>query len=574
MASISGPNAVSSNLTIALDSANPKSYQYYPQTTDHGISTWYCFVSGTATYSIINANVSIFQNNGGVITTVVSGTTNPQRGTITVTAGCTYYGNGPIFLMIQDGHQCIDPISMAGTRFANYTNRLNTGIIYIYSPYTLSTVSFYDATASGINSTATQVITLKEGEVTTIPLPNLGWSYISATNPVLCTTTQNGADKKILTPASTHVYNRSPQFNNTVINTTPTTVGSYYVTDTTNLVVSDQIADGAGGDANQGLGYQHLCDRYSWGDALSDYQIVAPYSTTVTVSYWTGSSWTVWDTHVLSGTQTAPVYVARDGTNGPGVAATLIQGAAANMASGATGPWKWEGTNPFYLCINDTTDDEYSMLGWLNSKQTRLSTDFCLSDTAIIGAIGIPLNGAIYNSNNGGNIAFDGTNDYVFVGNLGSFPTNGAIEFWMYSTEVVSYRNPFHTNFTGSPNNIGIRFEQVTGGQLGVAIGNDAATYAGYVLTTSLQSNTWYNVVVTWNTATSTATGYLNAVQGFTTSSHTYWATTLGNVAIGAGFDISRTFKGNISSLKIYNKYLTTEEVKNNFNAYRGRFGI
>ena len=562
MSCYSGPEITNDGLVLCLDSANPKSYQYYPQTTDHGISTWYCFVSGTATYSIINANVSIFQNNGGVITTVVSGTTNPQRGTITVTAGCTYYGNGPIFLMIQDGHQCIAPISMAGTWFANYTIRNNPGTIYIYSPYTLSTVSFYDATASGINSTATQVITLKEGEVTTIPLPNLGWSYISATNPVLCTTTQNGADKKILTPASTHVYNRSPQFNNTIINTTPTTVGSYYVTDTTNLVVSDQIADGAGGDANQGLGYQHLCDRYSWGDALSDYQIVAPYSTTVTVSYWTGSSWTVWDTHVLSGTQTAPVYVARDGTNGPGVAATLIQGAAANMASGATGPWKWEGTNPFYLCINDTTDDEYSMLGWLNSKQTRLSTDFCLGDLSSVGNISIPFNGSVYNNSNNGVIVFDGVDDGMTTANSSSwnFTADFTIESWFNADNFGTYNAIVVSAITN-----GIWF-----GKIGSGFGLRAYGVTDIIYSSTLPIlNTWNHILVT--RSGSSISLYINNVLISTvTDTRTFPNSTLyiGNDGSGSHWN------GEISSIKMYNRTLSTDEVKNNFNAYRGRFGI
>lgn len=170
--------------------------------------------------------------------------------------------------------------------------------------------------------------------------------------------------------------------------------------------------------------------------------------------------------------------------------------------------------------------------------------------------------------------SFDGINNYGWIGNLGTFPSTGTIDFWMNSTAVESYRNPFHTNYTGTGNNTGIRFEQATGGQLGVVVGNDAGTYVGYALTTSLQANTWYNVVVTWNTATSTLTGYLNTVQGFTTTSHTYWATTMANVAFGVGFTLARAFKGAMPMLKIYNKTLTADEVKQNFNASRIRFGL
>lgn len=571
MGCFAGPKIVNDNLVLDLDAANIKSYQYYPTTTDHGISEWYCFVSGTATYSIITANVSIYQENQGVITTVVSGTTNPQRGTISIIAGCTYYGNGPIFLMVEDQQHSIAPISMAGTKFANYTIRLNPGLIYIYSPYTSSNVSFYDATASGVNSTPTSSFSLGKGEVEIIPLPNLGWSYISATNPVLCTTTQTGADKKILTPASTHVYNRITQFNNTITNTTPSTVGSYYVTDTTNLVVSDQIADGSGGDTNQGLGYQHLCDRYSWGNSLSDYQIVAPYSTTVTVSYWNGSSWTVWDTHVLSGTQSSPVYVARDGTNGAGVAATIISGAAAYMASGSTGPWKWEGTNPFYLCINDTSDDEYSMLGWLNSKTAQVSTDFCLGDISSTGQIAQSYNDISYSTNNNGILVLDGSNDYANTASTTFDLSAGvSLEVVFKSTDLSSRAQGIMTlNSTAGRY---INFYMPGNGTLRWETWNPASTIGGAFFSSALSNNTWYHVIGTYKND-GTAVLYIN---GAVTNSATYTSSSYSSSYVTTCIlgSYAGYLSGNISLAKVYNKTLTQEEVLQNFNALRGRYGL
>jgi hypothetical protein len=85
-------------------------------------------------------------------------------------------------------------------------------------------------------------------------------------------------------------------------------------------------------------------------------------------------------------------------------------------------------------------------------------------------------NGPTFSAANGGVIVFDGVDDYVAGGNLGSFYSQGTISYWMYSTAVENYRNPFTTNYNGV--NVGIRFEQYTTaspyGGFSVVIGNDA----------------------------------------------------------------------------------------------------
>ena len=186
-------------------------------------------------------------------------------------------------------------------------------------------------------------------------------------------------------------------------------------------------------------------------------------------------------------------------------------------------------------------------------------------------------NGVSYDSANQGSLVFDGIDDYVNGGNLGSFYSQGTISYWMYSTAVENYRNPFSTNYNGV--NVGIRFEQYTTaspyGGFSVVIGNDAGTYTGFSYSPSaiLTVNSWYNVVLVWNTVTNNAIGYLNGDLKFN-SSHTYWATTLPVIAIGNGFSGDRYFKGNISSVGIYNRSLSATEVLQNYNAIKSRFGL
>jgi len=186
-------------------------------------------------------------------------------------------------------------------------------------------------------------------------------------------------------------------------------------------------------------------------------------------------------------------------------------------------------------------------------------------------------NGPTFSNSNRGAIVFDGTDDYVAAGNLGSFYTQGTISYWMYSTAVENYRNPFSTKYLGG--NVGIRFEQYTTvspyGGFNVVIGNDAGTYGfyDYSPTSVLSANIWYNVVLAWNTSTNKVFGYLNGVSKFDTT-HTYWATTLPSISIGSGFDSGRYFKGNIASTLIYNRALTATEVLQNYNATKTRFGL
>ena len=186
-------------------------------------------------------------------------------------------------------------------------------------------------------------------------------------------------------------------------------------------------------------------------------------------------------------------------------------------------------------------------------------------------------NGPTFSNSNGGVVVFDGIDDYVAGGNLGSFYSQGTISYWMYSTAVENYRNPFTTNYNGF--NVGIRFEQYTTsspyGGFSVVIGNDAGTYLGYSYSPSaiLTVNSWYNVVLVWNTVTNKAIGYLNGVLKFD-ESHTYWATTLPAIAIGNGFSSARYFKGNVSSVEIYNRALSTTEVLQNYNTTKTRFGL
>ncbi len=190
---------------------------------------------------------------------------------------------------------------------------------------------------------------------------------------------------------------------------------------------------------------------------------------------------------------------------------------------------------------------------------------------------GTLINEPTYNSANGGSIVFDGVDDYVNAGNLGAFYTKGTISYWMKSSAVEDYRNPFSTHYLSI--NVGIRFEQYTTstpyGGFSVIIGNNSGTYNPYSYSPGLvlTPNVWYNIVLTWDTTINNVIGYFNSVQKFN-STHSLWPTTLPSISIGSGFNSDRYYKGSISQTLIYNRTLTSQEILQNYNATKSRFGL
>lgn len=579
------PSIVTNNLVLCLDAGNPKSLNI-PTQADHGYAEWYCLVTGTATYSIINSTGgTIFEKTGSTVVGIAT-TTGPGRGTITVTAGRSYYGSVPINLVVEDQQHSITPLTMMGTQFWNIAAR--TGVTpstyYVYSPYQSATVNFYDGTATGLAGTVTSTLSLSAGQSGTFSSVTNNNHWISSNTPILASVTQNGADKTILSPMSTYVYQRYQGYINTTNNTTPTTNNAYVTYDSTYKVMNMSIADGAGGDCAQGLGLEYLSDTYSWGNVVSDYTIVFPYTATVTTSYWSGSAWVVWDTHSnIAGSVTNPPRIMRDGNNGPGVEAGSISGAAANMASGAT-LWKWEGTAPFYLNINDSADDEFSVLGWLSSRNTTPRSSNIITDIIGNGNTGTLTNGPVFTLGNGGSLSFDyTTSQYITFSNVSSLHflnrSPYTLEAWVYPT-----RNPGANNWTG----IFDRESTFNGNRDGYNIyflgSAGADTYftterfvAGTVVAPSVtlnqtvSVNNWSYIVATYDGTTLTL--YRNS------SSVGTPATSTGNItntskALTIGVRGGNYFGGRISNAKIYNRALTAAEIQQNFNATRSRYGI
>lgn len=219
----------------------------------------------------------------------------------------------------------------------------------------------------------------------------------------------------------------------------------------------------------------------------------------------------------------------------------------------------------------------------LTSGQTRGTTNATGGgwvDLSGNGNHGELVNGPSHNSDTGGSIVFDGTNDYINLGNVGTIGNYQTIDVWFYSTSVTNYRNILDMNYAnyGSTGNVGPRLEQSTGGATGwVWSGNTSnnSLAIGQSVSYNISANTWYNA--TWVNDNGTVAVYLNGVATQTGISSTYgFITTYGAASIGRGFhlDSSRYFAGRVGTVKIYSKVLSATEILQNFNATRDRYGV
>ena len=323
---------------------------------------WVCMVSTTVSFSAIYPGTIISEINGTSITTVISSTAAPFVGSLSVTAGRIYSSNKPVHFGDQgNNNYTIAPMSYRGNILASYGNRGFTSTYRIYCTEDNTNIEvFADALVGSNAEFVSSATNLSQGTIQSFEIPiayDDRFIFIKSNNKILGTVQHGGQDKFILPPVSTnYVYRRYNEYEATIDGTQPSFVGTYVVQDDEGSFAIS-IADGAGSEAEAGMPLDFLTDTYSFGEGeLDSYFIVSPYTNTITVSYWQGSSssWVEYGSHTENGTLTSPsVHAEGDQSGGT----PLIPGLG-------TTPWKFEGTNPFYIVVNDGSSDEEALIGW------------------------------------------------------------------------------------------------------------------------------------------------------------------------------------------------------------------
>jgi hypothetical protein len=174
---------------------------------------------------------------------------------------------------------------------------------------------------------------------------------------------------------------------------------------------------------------------------------------------------------------------------------------------------------------------------------------------------GTLINGPTFISDNGGGIVFDGTNDYVYS-NISSNNTS-------YSLSLALKINAF----TSSDMRI---CGAVSGSTSQFALGFTSTVFRIWV------GNSWRNTSSTFNTGiyylvdivnlSNSTTVYVNSNSVLNTVGYNSFS----NLGFGSNFLLGygTYFNGFISYIKLYNRALSANEVQQNFNVTRKRFGI
>jgi len=91
--------------------------------------------------------------------------------------------------------------------------------------------------------------------------------------------------------------------------------------------------------------------------------------------------------------------------------------------------------------------------------------------------------------------------------------------------------------------------------------------------TTQMDRNRWHHLMSVWNSSTGELYQYINGVLENTVTTSTSTGSYYSDLNIGWEGD-GRQFSGGISVIKVYNNVVSGEQVLQNYNAQKGRFGL
>lgn len=174
--------------------------------------------------------------------------------------------------------------------------------------------------------------------------------------------------------------------------------------------------------------------------------------------------------------------------------------------------------------------------------------------------------------NAGGYFTFNGSTQSTSIASFAPTVSAYSMICWIYSAAFQnSFTGIFAARSGGNAYGLGCTFGPVSGvtNQLGYSWA--ALTTYSWSSGLIIPNSQWSMVAI--STTTTSATLYLN--NNSATNSHAATSFTFPGIALGYDSAVgTRYFNGNISSAMVYNRALSSTEIQQNYNAYRGRYGI
>ena len=247
-----------------------------------------------------------------------------------------------------------------------------------------------------------------------------------------------------------------------------------------------------------------------------------------------------------------------------------------SFLSGATGVWSMQNVelaNRQIIWPTDIVTNGLVLFLDANNTNSYPGSGTSWYDLSGNGNTGTLTNGPTFSSTNGGSIFFDGTNDYVNMGtstycNL----INISVSVWV---RVTSASGVFLGRYYNTTINGFFMYYDVASTKFSVDGRESSAAYLSRPTTNTYPLNNWYNV--TWTKSANVWSLYVNgsldvssSIGNGTTpfSNNTMW---LGGYNEGGAQYYSSV---NLSNVFIYNRVLSANEVLQNYNAARARFGL
>jgi hypothetical protein len=190
---------------------------------------------------------------------------------------------------------------------------------------------------------------------------------------------------------------------------------------------------------------------------------------------------------------------------------------------------------------------------------------------------GTLINGVGYNSANLGTLVFDGVDDDVDCGNNSSinFGTDDftvSVWFRRFSNATTNLRLLSKAAGGDSANaaNAGFCF---FGGNTTINFAINPTAARTIISAANFSVNEWVNVVGLVERGVSMRT-YKNSVQVATATAPAGSVSGTTSLFLGSNVGTGLYWAGEISNVSLYNRALSSDEITQNFNAYRGRYGL
>lgn len=187
---------------------------------------------------------------------------------------------------------------------------------------------------------------------------------------------------------------------------------------------------------------------------------------------------------------------------------------------------------------------------------------------------GVLMNGVGYSGADGGSLTFDGIDDYVNLGTNTSLNTgdNVTIGAWVKPADLTGryaiYSNRYSNQTGGSQLEVGS-----ADGNFNIALVSSPSIYAAKTSSNSMTTNNWQYVVYT--RCGTIQNIYINGANMTKSVVDAPFADNNSHKTIGVGSSLTPYyFNGQISAVQLYNRALSSDEIKQNFNAMAGRYRV